>query len=139
MQMIGARENGTRHRETGDSFLSRRTIRYAKHDDGNDAWRGCWAWTKISPILRSARMHVTRYRWGPTITGPWRYLVGRPMFQILDTYRQDAAGWLLYATDQACFVRNLTYVVQLSRYVPRWPRVVLSDSAIALVAARTLG
>lgn len=53
MQMIGARENGTRHRETrGLLPLSPHLGHHllyepcTKHDDGNDAWRRYWAGPK---------------------------------------------------------------------------------------------
>lgn len=64
MQMIGARENGTRHRETrGLLPLSPHLGHHllyepcTKHDDGNDAWRRYWAGPKYLVLEISICVH----------------------------------------------------------------------------------
>lgn len=109
MQMIGARENGTRHRETrGLLPLSPHLGHHllyepcTKHDDGNDAWRRYWAGPKylVLEVCVYARAYVCvcecgvfRYRWDQGIIGPCDiWSDGWPMFQILDvpnTYHQE--------------------------------------------------
>lgn len=62
MQMIGARENGTRHRETRELLplpphlgLHLLYEPCTKHDDGNDAWRRYWAGRKYLPHSKLLR------------------------------------------------------------------------------------
>lgn len=95
--MIGARENGTRHRETRELLplpphlgLHLLYEPCTKHDDGNDAWRRYWAGRKYLPHskwLRACECAECRAIDGTKDQRTMRYLVGRPA-DVSNTYHR---------------------------------------------------
>jgi len=135
MQMIGARENGTRHRETRELLPLSSHLGYhllyepcTKHDDGNDAWRRYWAGLKClvlkvcvcararSRVCVCVRVNAGRFAIDGTKGLSDHVISGRTAgrcskYWIRIVERRDRID-IIYVRLSAnlCFVRNFTYV-----------------------------